>query len=353
MKYKLLTAFSKLLTLGLTANKVKRYFKGHKPPPRVQQRQAGTVTAAAVQVKLRYYGSIKRYLSDMQGYVRQAVQQGAGLVVFPELCGQLPLLCLLPARLLFQKHKTKKIRPSHQKQQGGDLSMLFTALLKGITQRVLAVYLETFSTLARLYGVTIMAGSSFIYEDGKVHNRAYLFDENGQLIATQNKAHPVVLEQELGLTLAKEIKVADTSQGRLAFPVCMDATYFETFKIAKGLGAQIVLLPIANQEEYNYYLALCGIEPRIQEAGLYGVKAALVGDIAQQRFTGKAGIFAPCDLTGSETGVLAQATSFSSGEVVVSKLDLTLLQRSRSCYRADCNPAFYEKYYSTTYSAVL
>jgi len=33
--------------------------------------------------------------------------------------------------------------------------------------------------------------------------------------------------------------------GKVVCPICMDATYFETFRIAREIGADMVILPIA------------------------------------------------------------------------------------------------------------
>ena len=95
--------------------------------------------------------------------------------------------------------------------------------------------------------------------------------------------------------------------GKVVCPICMDATYFETFRIARERGADIAILPIANLEEYNLWKALRGIWPRVQESYLYGLKSSLNGWIFGRHFTGKAGIFAPWPMTPNKDGVLSSS----------------------------------------------
>ena len=96
------------------------------------------------------------------------------------------------------------------------------------------------------------------------------------------------IEKEWGISRGSKLEVFPTPLGKLAFPVCMDATYFETFRILEKQGAEIVMIPIANPEPYNYGLALRGIWPRVQEAPVYGIKSALVGRVLGFEFTGRA-----------------------------------------------------------------
>ena len=128
-----------------------------------------------------------------------------------------------------------------------------------------------FSTLARWYRVYIMAGSYLLPEGDRVMNRAILYGPDGSFIGKQDKVHLMPIEKEWGISRGSKLEVFPTPLGKLAFPVCMDATYFETFRILEKQGAEIVMIPIANPEPYNYWLALRGSGPgsrRLQFTGL-------------------------------------------------------------------------------------
>ena len=133
-----------------------------------------------------------------------------------------------------------------------------------------------YSTLAAAYGLYLMAGSFVLPHGDKVVNRSFLYGPDGRLIGVQDKIHLMPIEAEWGISPGTEFKLFETAAGKIAAPVCMDASYFETFRILELQDAEIVIIPIANPEPYNYWLALRGIWPRVQECPVYGIKSALV-----------------------------------------------------------------------------
>src|SRR5690625_7837205 len=131
----------------------------------------------------------------------------------------------------------------------------------------------------------------------------------------------------------------------------MDATYFKTFHLVRKKGANIVIIPIANNEPYHQWKALRGIWPRVQEAYVYGLKSALTGSIAGLQFTGKAGIFAPVEMTDNKDGVIAITEKYVRNDIVIADLDVDKLinVRKNDPYQNDVNPIFEHNYYSKTY----
>ncbi|MDW7650320.1 MAG: nitrilase-related carbon-nitrogen hydrolase, partial [Bacillota bacterium] len=193
--------------------------------------------------------------------------------------------------------------------------------------------------------IIIMAGSMPHTDGSRVVNRALLYGPDGELAGTQDKVHLMPLEHGWGFSPGSEFRVFATPLGRLAMPVCMDATYFETFRILANLGAEIVMVPIANAEPYNEWLALRGIWPRVQESLVFGIKSALVGNLLGFELTGKAGIFAPLPLTPGGDGVLAEAASPDKEDFVRAVLDLEALSKLRANhpYLGDENPELLRK----------
>jgi predicted amidohydrolase len=321
----------------------------------------------------------KAYVDRMQAFVASAVNQGAGLVCFPEengllAMGQLPfagrILKFASRQMQAAEAAIKQTAPpeadgkhldcnvplgsaqSAQAEQGKPPSGLDPLhLLSIFTPFIRTTFETTFSELAKAYRVYIMAGSAMLVDEGRLYNRAYLFGPQGEIVGTQDKIHPIEMELDLGMSFGTHLKVFATPLGRLAFPVCMDATYFETFKILKHMGAQIVIIPIANMEPFDLYLSLRGIWPRVQEAGIYGLKSALVGDLYAFKFTGKAGAYAPLELTPQRNGVLAEAGSYDRDAVVMASLDLPRLDEYQSPYFSDTNPELYRHYLPDAYTA--
>lgn len=336
--------------------RIRRYLRSALPdsPPAEAEEKTDhiKIRAAAVQVKLTLHKSPLQFADEMHRRVREAVDEGAILVAFPEY-NNLPLLGLLPGiEQMEESYRQKAISPdsaskSEDKQQEDiKLTDVFHYMSPAVKPLVDAV----FSSLAEAYKIYIMAGSYTLADNGSVVNRSFLFGPSGKMLGSQDKVHLLPIEEEWQLKRGANFNTYDTSIGRLALPVCMDATYFETFRILEQNETDIVLLPIANQEEYNYWLALRGIWPRVQESRLYGVKSALVGSIAGLTFTGKSGIYAPLELTPEKDGILAEVKPHDREAMAVADLDLETLHelRHNDPWR-DKNPALYRRYFPEIY----
>jgi predicted amidohydrolase len=354
---------------------IRRYLsqKGMRRSANLDAIDPRAIRVAMVQEQVRVLKTYRAYADRMEAFVARAAGLGAQLVCFPEdngllLLGQFPFIDLIlryASRQIMAAGTGQAVAPevssenvtlpvnapemvsaSPSNQPGGldipHLVSFFTPFFK-------AAFETTFSELAKGYGVYIMAGSAMLVADGKLFNRAYLFGPQGELIGTQDKVHPTEMEIDAGVAFGDELKVFETSLGRLAFPVCMDATYFETFKILKRLGAQMIIIPIFNMEAFEYYFTLRGIWPRVQESGVYGLKSAMVGDLYALKLTGQAGAYAPLELTGDRSGVLAEAESFDRDDLIIADLDLTRLETYRSDYFSDSNPPLYRKYFPEVY----
>lgn len=304
------------------------------------------IRVCAVQQEIQLIKNYRQYVDRMYGFIHQSVEEGGQLIVFPEYSGAL-ILGMLPLVETILKKMTKQDGGSIDKDE--DVAIDIVETLSILTPFLLDIFETTFSELALHFGVYIMPGSIMIVDGDSAYNRSYLFGPDGRVVGKQDKLHLVMLEKDIGLSMGEDLSVFDTPIGKLAFPVCMDATYFETFKIAKDKGADIVIIPIANMEEYNYYFALRGIWPRVQESGVYGIKSALVGELYGIEFTGKAGIFAPLLLTPNSDGVLKEAKSYDRDEIVVCDIDLDLIERYNDPYFSDENREFFNRYYPSIY----
>jgi predicted amidohydrolase len=305
------------------------------------------IRVAAIQIELRLFKNPFDYADEMHRRVKEAVQEGAQLVVFPEY-NNLPLLGMLPGvEKMEEAYREKKEGAT---KNGSDEDVSLPELFRYMSPAVEPLVKTIFSGLAASYKLHIMAGSYTLAENGDVVNRSFLYNPSGDLAGSQSKVHLLPIEDEWKLKRGSGFEVFETSLGKLALPVCMDATYFESFRILEQKGAEIALLPIANLEEYNYWLALRGIWPRVQESLLYGIKGALVGTIAGLSFTGKAGIFAPLEITPNRNGVLAEVEPFDREAMAVANLDLEALNELRRTHPwRDNNTNLYRRYFPEIY----
>ncbi len=319
---------------------------GREAPPL----EGARLKAAALQVELRLFKEPLDYAAEMHRRVQEAAAAGAHLVAFPE-DNNLSLLGMLPGVEEMGESITDELPGEAPPAAAGAPEISLADVIR-YAGPVMAPFLsELYSTLAGAYGLYLMAGSFLLPEGDKVVNRSFLYGPDGKLIGTQDKVHLMPLEAEWGISAGGGFELFETAAGKIAVPVCMDATFYETFRILELKGAEIVILPIANPEPYNYWLALRGIWPRVQECPLYGIKSALVGNLLGFEFTGRAGIFAPVELTPDGTGVLAEVDSPEKEGIALAEIDLEALRELRCNHPwRDSNPALYRRYFPRVYT---
>ena len=295
------------------------------------------VQIAALQVLIQRYTSLADYIADMNRYVADAVNHRAQLVCFPAYTG------MLPATILPQSAQIlRSLRPQGENLMP-DIRELHNTL-SYFSDFVFDTYYHTMSALAARHRIYIMAGSILYFDDSELRHRAFLFDANGDMIGFQDKISLEPLEQELRIEPADEIKVCDTRLGPIAMLIGSDENYFEVARIAKSLGANLLLHSTCFNREYTPIDTALGLSLRIRETMLYGVQSTLIGDTGMGfALEGPATIFAPSELMRSG-GVLAQTSGRFEAEVLSMRLDLDKLATVQNAYIQDINPALMKRH---------
>jgi len=315
------------------------------------------IRISCVQRQVHPVNSIERYIDILCGFVEQAAREDSRLIVFPEY-NFFDLLGLIPGFNFLNQILNKRAvkAKDREKDREGESNLkrennFLTTIFKGVAKPIEAGIKRIFSLLAKEYGIYIYSGSYILKEKEEIYNAGSLFDPEGNLIGTQKKIHLTDFEVKIGIKRASKMEVYSLPFGKVVCPICMDATYFETFRIAREIGADMVILPIANLEEYNLWKALRGIWPRVQESYLYGLKSSLNGWIAGMHFTGKAGIFAPLLMTEKKDGILSLSPSYEGNHLVTANINIKKLYeaREKAEYQEDKNTEFEEKYVEKTY----
>lgn len=307
------------------------------------------VKAAAVQRRIAVLNSVESYAEVMESFVKSAAEQDCDIVAFPEY-NFFELLGVIPGFGLLNNYLNRRTAASPGNSVASGIERLYPLILN-IAPPIQSSIERIMSRLASEYSIYIYTGSYFIKEENCLYNGGAIISPQGDIIGRQLKLHLTDFEEKLGIKRSNELRVFSLDIGRFAFPVCMDGTYFEIFNMAKSRNCDIVILPIANNEEYSMYRALRGIWPRVQESGLYGIKPALTGWFCGMHFTGKAGIFAPIGITAGGDGIVAISEQYEGNSLIVGDIDLQELykEREHNEYYGDCNPEFEKKYYSNTY----
>ena len=311
------------------------------------------IRVSCVQRQIHPTKKIEEYINILCNFLDQAVEDNNHLIIFPEynfldLFGLIPGFSCLNQILNNRTTKLKgKKKEFHFKVGSYFLNTIFKAAAKPVEEGIKRI----FSLLAKEYGIYIYTGSYILKEKEEIFNSGSLFGPDGNLIGTQKKIHLTDFEVKLGMQRGIEMDVYSLPFGKIVCPICMDATYFETFRIAREIGADMVILPIANLEEYTVWKAMRGIWSRVQESYLYGLKSSLNGWIAGMHFTGKAGIFAPLSMTEKKDGVLALSPSYDGNHLITVNLSIKRLYEARkeAEYHEDRNVEFEKNYIERTY----
>ena len=278
----------------------------------------------------------------MNLYVADAVNRRAQLVCFPAYTGLLPAFFIPQFQSVLPQLRPLASTGLPDIEDLNDILSYFSDV-------VFDVYFHTMEALASRHGVYIMAGSTVYFEKDELLHRAFLFSDKGDLAGFQDKLSQNALERALEIEPASELKVFDTPLGQLSILTGEDADYFETARVAKNLGAQIVINPNVFKRERTAVGTALGINMRVQEACVYGVQSVLVGDTALG-FTSKGagGAFAPNAFLSRKNGILIETSGAMQPDIACARLNLDILEK-KIPYIDDKNPELMKRHVDRLY----
>jgi predicted amidohydrolase len=326
---------------GLVSGALNRQtFQRAAPPSRDR------VTVGLAQMQMRLASSADEYALHAYQLTCAAVERGAQFVAFPEYTSA-PLLGLLPGVRELASGRTMQ-DAINDLSGGAEVSV--GDVFRAVAPAARKIHLDTFSTLARKFGIHLMAGSIILPgEDGKLYSHAHLFAPDGHLIGTQRKLH-LFTSEEGWLTPGDELRVFALPFGRVAMPICMDYTFWETARLAFLSGAEILIDPAADDAGDREWLAARGVRTRVHESPCYGLHVFIVTDLFGLHWRGQSSVYAPVGLLQSSQCALAQAESNDQEQVVVCELDMAALRAFRAEHTLEFNLPLYEKYLPRIYA---
>jgi predicted amidohydrolase len=205
-------------------------------------------------VQMRSGTDTARNAADFEALVREAAAKGARYVQSPEMTGALQR----------------------------DRQSLFASLRPQSTDLIVAAA----EKLSRELGIYVHIGSTAIArEDGKVANRAFLFDPAGNLVTTYDKIHMFDVDLDNGESWresatyepGRETVIADLPEARLGLAVCYDLRFPQLFRAQAMAGAEVLTTPAAftrQTGEAHWHVLL---RARAIENGAWVVSAAQGG----------------------------------------------------------------------------
>jgi predicted amidohydrolase len=278
--------------------------------------------AAVIQLRAEHLADAGRFYRKMRAVVRQAAQAGAQLIALPAHTG----LLVLPDE------------PTGES-------------LRRAAPGLRAIYLATFSRLATEFRVHIAAGTLLLPDQqGWLYHTAHLFGPGGELVGRQHQTHLGAQERAWGLASGDELAVFPTPVGRLGFVLGEDVRYPEVSRILALQGASVLVHPAATAAE-SQAAWLVRLWREVQGNQVFGLEAALVGEFWGTAWRGRSTIHAPLEMTAGNTGILAQAQTSDSEEIVLADLDFARLQQVVDGYHifGQLNYRLYEREFPAAY----
>ncbi len=269
------------------------------------------VRVAVVQFRVDPVTDPQHWLLRVTRCFQQASSQDADIIVFGEDMAS-PLLGVLQ-RFLPRSANAVPLRS-------------LTPWLKALSPVAYRYWYRTMQFLSQRFAMTTVAGSAMTWHQQQLLNVAVTFDPMGQEIAWQPKLHLFPMEATLGICPGPDLTAQVLDPWPLVTLVCNDATYYESFRMARRLGALLVAVPIADPEAcYSVDKARRGAWARVQETPSAGLVGASTGRLFGIPLTGKAGIYVPRDLTLDGTGVIVESEHPVGDDVQVGVVDLASL----------------------------
>lgn len=248
------------------------------------------VRIAAAQYEISYFPSFLAFEQKLERWIKEAVTQGAQLLLFPEYAA-LELCSLL------------------DKPLQSDLQAQLQAL-----QVYLPEFLATHQCLAKDYQVTVIAGSFPVKTQLKTKtvfvNRSYVIHPTGKVDFQDKQIMTRFESEEWLIDAGTEIKVIETAVGKIGISICYDSEFPLIVRRQIEWGADFILVPSVTETLHGYHRVKIGSQARALENQCYVVHAPLVGEAAWSPAVdisrGCAGVYTPVDQGFPENGVLVQ-----------------------------------------------
>lgn len=251
------------------------------------------------------------YAEKQIAWVREAAQNGADLLVFPEY-GRMELAGLSGA------------------ETAGDLEASLHAA-NAYTEEADALM----ASLAEGYGVHILTASGPVFDEGRDRpvNRAWLIGPDG-FLGQHDKQIMTRFEREVwNVVPGDPLEVTETALGRIGTLICYDAEFPLLGRALVEQGAEIILCPSCTEGLAGFSRVRIGAMARALEGQCVAVHSPTVGDAAWSPATnenvGIASVYGPPDLGFPPTGIIAEGALNAPGWTYAD-IDLAAITRVRA-----------------------
>ncbi|MCL7452341.1 MAG: hypothetical protein M8467_04765 [Anaerolineae bacterium] len=311
-------------------------------------------TLACIQQRMSIQPTREEFETEARRFLRQAQAKAARIAVFPELAGVMlapPLISSLKLGFLKREDQSKlpgagllsrtwgRVAGTTAEALGGGFRGSMERLLQKRNGDFQDLYLDTFGGLAREYGMIVVGGSTYLYdeESSALRNRAFVFDVDGMLLGYQDKLNLAPDEQGLALP-GTDLRVIDTRHGRLGLLIGRDALYPELGRLLAIQDADILVGIAASPGTAQAAIVRSAMSLRAEENQVFAAVSFMLGPNqlsrgTQEEFFGQSAVLAPISLTSKGDGILIQAGTNRTEALIAAEVDRSALQQLREASR--------------------
>jgi predicted amidohydrolase/GNAT superfamily N-acetyltransferase len=260
------------------------------------------VRIGIVQWQMRATSSLEDLMQQIEFFVDTVSGYKSDCVLFPEFFNA-PLMAL-----------TNEDSPS-----------VAIRAMAAFTEPIKAKMME----LAVSYNINIVAGSMPVYEDGKLHNVAYLCRRDGT-VDEQYKLHVTPDEASYwGMRGGDKLKCFDTDFGKIGILVCYDVEFPELARMLSDEGVKILFVPFWTDTKNAYQRVRICAQARAIENECYVAITGSVGNLPRVENMdiqySQSAVFSPSDFAFPHDAIVAEATP-NTEMTLIADLDLDLLK---------------------------
>lgn len=268
------------------------------------------IKIASAQYPISYHSSLEDWKTHTEKWIAQAVEQQAGILVFPEY-GAMELVSIFP----------KEIQQDLQEQ----LEQL---------QTIYPEVCKYYETMASRYNVVIIAPSFPVKEGAVFYNRVNVFSAKGHC-GYQDKFFMTRFEDETWHinSAPKVLTVFKTGTLKFGIQICYDVEFAIGSKLLCDAGAELILAPSCTETMRGATRVHIGARARALENQCYVLVSQTVGNAlwspAVDINYGYAAAYATPDLDFPEEGILKTGNP-QEESWLYTKLDIEKIQKVRN-----------------------
>lgn len=252
------------------------------------------VQVAVAQYPITAFTDLAAWRRHTAEWVKEATQQGARLLVFPEY-GAMELTSLLPI-------------PVQQ-----DLAAQLSAM-----QNLLDPFMDCFAALSKQTDAIIVAPSFPVSDNGRMINRSYVFSPGGR-VGYQDKYMMTRFElEDWGVASGQaQLTVFEADWGLFGVQICYDIEFPLGAQLLCAAGVQLIVCPSCTETLRGATRVHVGARARALENQCYVAVAQTIGEApwspAVDLNYGYAAFYSTPDKDLPEDGILALGAAQKAG----------------------------------------